>query len=269
MMKKHYYFLFAITLIFGGLMQASYAQEVENPSEVLVENNWFLHTLIIQGESKDFIPDQSAAKVPLNFYLESGDSDCDGSLSTTFCESDFVMFTRQGDNELFTEGWGYLARPFETSNCDFMVPPPENGATTYQYFVLFWENNCHSHEYGIYGSIYHYTYTITEIESGFELVITNDIGVEAIFRDTYLGVDENVLSQIKIYPNPVKDFLHIENLLSKTYLEIYDLNGRLLLEKTLTDSSEAVEVNFLSQGIYVYKIMDENQNSKTGKLIKE
>ncbi|MDR1737810.1 MAG: T9SS type A sorting domain-containing protein, partial [Candidatus Symbiothrix sp.] len=86
--------------------------------------------------------------------------------------------------------------------------------------------------------------------------------VTATYKDA-TSIDEISLNEIRIYPNPVKDELHInfpsfENLESLN-AQIYDISGRTVgaLRATPTDNgTAAINVSNLSSGVYFLKIGD-------------
>ncbi len=89
-----------------------------------------------------------------------------------------------------------------------------------------------------------------------------------------LSVDEvDSINNVNIYPNPVKDLLVIDNVHQvdlKTF-EIYNIVGSLVLQVNFNDLSFKdpfkLNVNDLNKGIYLTKLIDGNNQSKTQKLI--
>ena len=67
-----------------------------------------------------------------------------------------------------------------------------------------------------------------------------------------IGINENELS-VAVYPNPVKDILHVQGGVNLNY-EITDYVGRTLLAGSVID--EKVSVNSLSPGRYVLRLTD-------------
>jgi hypothetical protein len=88
------------------------------------------------------------------------------------------------------------------------------------------------------------------------------------FIGSTLGVDDEELSQsVKIYPNPVGNFLTIESpLLELTKVEIFSLLGATL--KVEKNDFESIYMEDLSKGIYMIKIQSEF-GTTVKKLIKE
>lgn len=81
-----------------------------------------------------------------------------------------------------------------------------------------------------------------------------------------LSTEEFVTQNVKIYPNPVNDYLNIESLNSIQHIDIVDISGRII--KTSTDNT--LEMSSLTKGIYFVKIYFENSNqSITKKIIKQ
>jgi hypothetical protein len=70
---------------------------------------------------------------------------------------------------------------------------------------------------------------------------------------------------VSLYPNPVKDILNID-ILDNTIssIKVYDLQGKLILE----DTNTTINVNHLSNGIYIVKVVTE-EGEFTKKFIKE
>jgi hypothetical protein len=77
-------------------------------------------------------------------------------------------------------------------------------------------------------------------------------------------------TEIKVYPNPATDFIYISNIQSSLLhreLRIFDLTGKLCLEKPLdTDFPQMVEID-LSPGLYVVNLMIGSEIRHTQKLI--
>ena len=76
------------------------------------------------------------------------------------------------------------------------------------------------------------------------------------------------------YPNPANNIIHFP--IAKEYLEkgvqiqIHTLRGKTALSRPIQGVGNSIEINInnLPQGIYVYKIIDENKVMSTGKFIK-
>ena len=81
---------------------------------------------------------------------------------------------------------------------------------------------------------------------------------------------QNVLTDnfVKIYPNPASNQLNIVQLKNKSgKINIYDLNGRMLIAEKLTDGINVISTEQLSSGIYFYHYIDANNKGlSNGKI---
>ncbi|MEO8234666.1 MAG: family 10 glycosylhydrolase [Flavobacterium sp.] len=98
------------------------------------------------------------------------------------------------------------------------------------------------------------------------------------FSQPFLSIGNQSLTDqmvINIYPNPFSDEFVIysddNKLLGKVIIGIYDLSGKQVFSETIEKSSEELKINpsNLKKGFYLGKIILENGNSKTFKVIKE
>jgi hypothetical protein len=85
-----------------------------------------------------------------------------------------------------------------------------------------------------------------------------------------LGVnDYEISSKINIYPNPATSQVTIDvKELDNLNLEVSDTNGRKIFEEKLDGSSNTVNINQLSSGIYLFKV-NSSQGTATTKVIKK
>ena len=108
------------------------------------------------------------------------------------------------------------------------------------------------------------TYTASEWTSSAQDACT-DLGTHTL---NTLSINENQISNFKIYPNPVKgNLLNIETN-QNTRFEIYDILGKKILEGNVTPNYSQVIVSRLNKGIYILKLESES-GSISKKLIKE
>jgi hypothetical protein len=81
------------------------------------------------------------------------------------------------------------------------------------------------------------------------------------------SVTETIDLGIKIYPNPVSDYINVTGITGNATFELYSLQGVLLVSKTLI-ANEHVDFSGLSNGVYFYTLtMD--RKKQTGKLTKK
>jgi Leucine-rich repeat (LRR) protein len=73
-------------------------------------------------------------------------------------------------------------------------------------------------------------------------------------------------SVVNIYPNPAQSNFTVEtNATEKQTLQLFDVNGKLVLTQNITDKT-AIDVNNLNAGVYSLNIID-NQSTLTKKLV--
>lgn len=84
----------------------------------------------------------------------------------------------------------------------------------------------------------------------------------------WMGVEDVAQDMFSIYPNPVMNTLFIQAKSPVQAVLIYDLNGRLQVQKMLNSSKEGIDVSQLNTGIYFVKLQLQNGKTKTTKLIK-
>ncbi|WP_408671461.1 T9SS type A sorting domain-containing protein [Lutibacter sp.] len=75
------------------------------------------------------------------------------------------------------------------------------------------------------------------------------------------SVEDEFLSSLKIYPNPVKDFLKIELPVnySNAKVEIYDIYGRYLSNSSISTNVNEIDVSNLNSGVYMFRIVLKNK----------
>lgn len=74
--------------------------------------------------------------------------------------------------------------------------------------------------------------------------------------DIVTGLEENQATSFKVYPNPVKDYLYLDNILNPV-VEIFDALGNLVL----TANATRLDLSTLPSGLYLCRIK-QNDNGK-------
>lgn len=83
-----------------------------------------------------------------------------------------------------------------------------------------------------------------------------------------LSIEENVLSGLKIYPNPTTGIVNIDlgtSLSDTSIVNLFDIQGRIISTKEMNSSVDSINISNLSDGVYLLTI--ENGTSKTTKKI--
>jgi hypothetical protein len=91
-----------------------------------------------------------------------------------------------------------------------------------------------------------------------------------------LGMEEQYIGLIGVYPNPVTDELTVHFAWSnhgKRIIEVIDLNGRVLLKEDvmtipLNSANKTIDVSALNSGVYLLKVSDLKGNTVSSKFVK-
>ncbi|MCQ2279826.1 MAG: T9SS type A sorting domain-containing protein [Bacteroidales bacterium] len=107
---------------------------------------------------------------------------------------------------------------------------------------------------------------------------TNEIrsGEYAIgLGDGTVGLISNEIKQsnIIVYPNPLRDKLFIKlnhwDKTQNTTCQIFDMNGKLVLKKKVTEETVQINVNNLKSGNYIIEIVSSNEIISSSKFVKQ
>ncbi|PQJ75714.1 glycosyl hydrolase 53 family protein [Polaribacter gangjinensis] len=81
-----------------------------------------------------------------------------------------------------------------------------------------------------------------------------------LIKETLSTTDNSIIEEIsyQIFPNPTNDILHVKSIKKELKsIKIFDVNGRLILEKNSGKLTEFLKINQLSKGMYILKINKE------------
>ena len=101
--------------------------------------------------------------------------------------------------------------------------------------------------------------TMTESNSVFNLMAVSAVGGS-------LGTTNQLLTDLKVYPNPVNDVLNITNADNVSEISILSLSGQLL--KTERSNVSQVSFSGLAAGVYFVKLTSATGGNKTIKVVK-
>ena len=105
---------------------------------------------------------------------------------------------------------------------------------------------------------YTVTYNVSDAAGNAAIEVTRTVTVEAA-----LSI-EDIDEMIRIYPNPVKDYVIIDTS-EKTLTKIFDIRGVM----TKSTSAQKIDISELNSGIYILKIDTQSGKSIIEKIIKE
>ncbi|CAM3296689.1 T9SS type A sorting domain-containing protein [Aequorivita lipolytica] len=108
-------------------------------------------------------------------------------------------------------------------------------------------------------------------DDGASVTLTDHLGNQIYFTDgTYgsgettqfssngiLGVNDNQLSDISLYPNPASTVLNLKNA-ENANIQVFDILGKLILSQENISMDEQVSVSNLENGTYFMKISKDN-----------
>ena len=102
----------------------------------------------------------------------------------------------------------------------------------------------------------------------------NILPAKIIGRATIQGVATETVplpavKEIKIYPNPASDHLTIESSaeLNHGFITIYNISGQKMIDEALNVSSTEINTTNLAVGVYLVKVMDNNELIEQKKIM--
>ena len=130
-----------------------------------------------------------------------------------------------------------------------MVTLTASGATSYT-----WTNSV------INGTAFSPTVTATYTVTGSVGTCTNT-AVKTVSVSTCTGVEENInASSFTIYPNPSTGLFNIQATILPATLVIYDITGKKIITKTLTEMETSINISELNNGIYFSNISNDKSS---------
>lgn len=100
----------------------------------------------------------------------------------------------------------------------------------------------------------------------YDYYITNLV----IFAEDCDAVEEHTDDDIKIYPNPISDVIHIEGLGNGNHqIYVYDMLGKVVCSAKASDNSTYINIAHLPEGMYIVKIDGTNDGTYGMKVCKK
>jgi hypothetical protein len=90
--------------------------------------------------------------------------------------------------------------------------------------------------------------------------------------EVFDGIDEAHENGLKVaiaYPNSGKDVLNIRTGLQDAWVEVYDVNGRLVHRQDITENVTGIDAGGWAEGVYVWKVMANGKEVEIGKWVKK
>lgn len=111
------------------------------------------------------------------------------------------------------------------------------------------------------GTTYYGSQTVTSCESPTRLAVTMTLG-------GCLGTEEFVANVIKLYPNPVVDFVTISSTEMMTNLEVVNILGQIVFSKSVNENETTIDMSRYSSGSYIVRVLVDDK-VKIFKVIKK
>jgi Secretion system C-terminal sorting domain len=105
--------------------------------------------------------------------------------------------------------------------------------------------------------------TVTSIGGGSDFFVAKFGTTDCNF----LATEQPEEQKLKMYPNPVKDYLHLENVTNSTYV-LYDVLGAVVAKGVVSENS-ALNFSQLSSGLYVLEVVKNTGEKTVVKVLKE
>ena len=114
-------------------------------------------------------------------------------------------------------------------------------------------------------------------EAVIETLVSDNFTLTQGFQQSKLTVTAIDVTQIpgiklSVYPNPASNFLFVEILSDRPgdlQLRLFDLNGKLLLLKKVTESIHTVQMQHYTPAIYILVITSDGKTIQTYQIVKQ
>jgi hypothetical protein len=82
-----------------------------------------------------------------------------------------------------------------------------------------------------------------------------------ITNTSNIGMPENMISEVNIWPNPSKGLISVSNTMPDSRLRLLDILGNCLLDVQLENANNSIDLQQYSNGIYFAEIIHKGQKS--------
>ncbi len=83
-----------------------------------------------------------------------------------------------------------------------------------------------------------------------------------------IGEYDRYKAGFRVYPNPVVDILYMESVSEDAVITLFDMNGRMVLERDLQSHQSQVDLSFLHDGIYIIQRKSKGYTTSYVKILK-
>ncbi|MFO7934988.1 MAG: C25 family cysteine peptidase [Bacteroidales bacterium] len=97
-------------------------------------------------------------------------------------------------------------------------------------------------------------HTFEEIPETFQVTVTAPDHIPYTYVSGSLtGLGENIMQYIRVYPNPVKEFLQLDFGFREGHLQVFDARGRMIREQELFFGTNRVDMSACPEGAYLLR----------------
>lgn len=89
-----------------------------------------------------------------------------------------------------------------------------------------------------------------------------------IFVDECLGLENNVLSNVSVYPNPTDGKLIVSNVSAETSFKVIAASGQVVLNGKVSNAANTIDLSAVNNGIYMLQLTQE-QAIQTIRIVKK
>lgn len=91
---------------------------------------------------------------------------------------------------------------------------------------------------------------------------------DSYVSSSVLAAEEEEIERITAYPNPANQHIQFKGIVGQASLNIFDINGRVVLSVENVDDYQSIDISSLDKAIYLINIHDKN-GSQTIRMIKQ
>lgn len=84
-----------------------------------------------------------------------------------------------------------------------------------------------------------------------------------------VSTEENHLQQVSIYPNPVESDVYLTNLVDVKRVVVSNLLGQPVYSAQNSSAQMNIDMSNFSNGIYIITLIDNNNNTRTERIVKQ
>jgi hypothetical protein len=114
--------------------------------------------------------------------------------------------------------------------------------------------------------IYYSTSTTDNIQGGTTTTIAVKYDKLAM-PDGTVSIEENLVSQISVNPNPCNEWAVVSTPFSKAFFELSDMSGRIVMGRLLDQEETRIDLSALKAGIYMAKVTSAEGHTSVTKLL--